>query len=200
MKKADAIKRRPKRLFTKEDMDKIRSRNKDRSKDMERKVTARLNGRRTPMSGAGMIKGDGIVYLPNDNGLCVLECKVTSRLHPTQGPRVLLESLWFDKLQRDTQAMRGLGAKFGILIVKFLHIREMFCFILSTEIDKIEQYLDIKIELDGAVLNPNEKVSNWKISNVLMSTLEKYQWVMTPHGLYRIIPFSTVEKWFRQGR
>lgn len=197
MKKEHAIKRKQKRIFTKEDLDKIRSRNKDRSKDMERKVTARLNGRRTPMSGAGMVKGDGIVYLPNDNGLCVLECKVTSRLHPTQGPRVLLQSLWFDKLQRDTQAMKGLGAKFGILIIKFLHIREMYCFVHTDDIKKIDEYLNVSIEFDGAVLNPNEKVLNWKITNVLMSTIEKHGWIMTPHGLYKIIPFSTVEKWFR---
>lgn len=197
MKKADAIKRRPKRLFTKEDLDKIRSRNKDRSKDMERKVTARLNGKRTPMSGAGMVKGDGIVYLPNNNGLCVLECKVTSRLHDTQGPRVLLQSLWFDKLQRDTQAMKGLGAKFGILIIKFLHIREMYCFVHTDDIKKIEEYLSVTIDLTGATLDLCEKTKLWKITNVLLSTIEKHNWVTTPHGLYRIIPFSTVEKWFK---
>ena len=124
-----AMARKPKRVFTKEELAKIRATNKRRAKEMERDVTKRLNGRRTPMSGAGMIKGDGIVYLPHDGGLCVLECKLTERVHQTQGPIIALQVRWFDKLLADVSAMKGLGAKFGILIIKFVYIREMYVFV-----------------------------------------------------------------------
>src|SRR6185436_28311 len=88
--------------------------NRSRARRMEDRVAKFLGGNRVPMSGAGSLKGDGLVYTPI--GLLVLECKVTSGGGPA-GPTLYFPACrWMTKLESDTKALKG---KFGILIIHY---------------------------------------------------------------------------------
>jgi hypothetical protein len=188
---------------TKEELAQIRKLNRDRSKRMERDITQRLNGKRTPMSGAGVIKGDGIVALPDNQGLCILECKVSSSLHAKNGPQMPFEIRWLTKLESDTQAMRMLGSRFGALIIKFHNTSRMYVFIDTKYLPTVEQTLSVELpRIPGRQLtitawgNGREKViqqiPETVFSELVHGTLE------TLHGSFYIMTFSEFERMFKK--
>lgn len=192
------IGKKPKRIVDKTQLDKIRQRNKDRSKAMERYITKHLNGRRTPMSGAGMIKGDGIVYLPNDSGIAVIECKLTGVVNK-KGPAIAFQVEWLEKLQSDVNAMRSLGAKFGILIVKFMYVREMYAFVRIEDIPVIEKYTETIVHVTQDTFSAGG-IKPWKIRQVQQELFHSnlHNQFITPNGVYAVLSFNYIKGWFRK--
>lgn len=103
-------------IYSKEQLDEIRRKNRNRSKAMERRVTRYLNAQRTPMSGAGIIKSDGIGALPS-GGIYLIECKLSEKVNRINGAVVGLQYGWIFKLRKEVDAMKSLGARFGIFVV-----------------------------------------------------------------------------------
>lgn len=103
-------------IYSPEQLEDIRRTNRRRAKDMERRVTRFLNAQRTPMSGAGMIKADGIGQLAT-GGIYLIECKLSAKIDIKLGPKVAFQYGWIPKLRQDVTAMRGLGARFGVFVI-----------------------------------------------------------------------------------
>ena len=57
--------------------------NRQRAKNMERRVARYLGGDRTPQSGAGNSKGDVAVLFTNRPGRYLVECKLTDQWPPS---------------------------------------------------------------------------------------------------------------------
>jgi hypothetical protein len=91
----------------------VAAENKRRGASMERRVMKLLKGNRVPFSGAGALKGDGMVY--RSCGLFLVECKMSARVGPG-GPAILMHFAWFTKLDREVTAMR---ARFGIVVFHY---------------------------------------------------------------------------------
>lgn len=88
--------------------------NKRMGKAYEQRILSQINAIRVPMSGAGPIKGDGLLQTPY--GLAVLECKYRHDTKVRTGATRMFafETGWLDKLEKDVDDMR---AVFGILIM-----------------------------------------------------------------------------------
>jgi len=192
---------KPKRLLTKEDLATIRRLNRERAKRMERAVARRLKASRTPMSGAGMIKGDGIIYLPNDAGIVVLECKLSSSTSEAGEPQIPFIAGWLTKLQKDVAAMRSLGARFGMLILKFHSYRDMYVMVHIDDLSLVEKSLDIRVP-------PHTDIMYYRATNKTgraRSTfnIERREIIKAvhgayhmPNGIYRVFRFETIVDWF----
>lgn len=99
-----------------EEVKKRNNTNKSRSKNQERQVAKYLGAARVPMSGAGMLKGDGLWNTPH--GLLVYECKYTAAHNPHYGWTLRMQYSWLEKMQRDGASMK---AKFSFLIIHFFN-------------------------------------------------------------------------------
>jgi hypothetical protein len=193
-----AMRRKIKRVLSKEQANKIRRLNKDRAKRMEKDVTQKLNGRRTPMSGAGFIKGDGIVYLPHNQGIAMVECKVSS-VTDKKGPYINVYGTWLLKLREDTQAMQSIGARFGFFVWKFLHVTPMFVLIPEASIPVVEETLGLVVPLQNdTIFTLGTGYTRFGSMKVHLTVLQEYgRLTAYKHGEYRIVPFSIVQGWFR---
>lgn len=122
---------------------KINKQNKDRARRMEQRVAEALGGKRTPLSGAGSIKGDGFTSTPV--GLVILECKLSAQTNK-HGPLIRLETEWFEKLRKDVYSTR---AAFGILVIHFHDTRMDFVFIEERHAKKLDiEYQQVEQEID----------------------------------------------------
>lgn len=151
-------KEKPKLLLTVEELARIRKLNKRRAKDMEKEVCKYLGASRTPMSGAGFVKGDGILYLPNDQGIAVIECKVSSALHSTYGADISIQTKWIEKLISDTSALKGLGARFGFIVLRWHTWRERAVLIPTMYLPIIEKLLDVTIPRNDTIVSGYTKI------------------------------------------
>jgi len=100
--------------YRREQISKRNNTNKARSKRQEREIAKFLGAQRVPMSGAGMLKGDGIWNTPL--GLIIYECKYSAGHNAKLGWSLRLQHDWFNKLQRDVDSM---NARFGFLALTF---------------------------------------------------------------------------------
>jgi hypothetical protein len=123
----DGMKRKYRPVLTKEERTKINATNRNRARAMEIRIARYLRGKRTPMSGAGSIKGDVLVH--TDRGLCVVSCKLSAALTRTSEPYINLRFSWFDELYKDKAALTSLGARFGILVIHWHGFRDDLVFI-----------------------------------------------------------------------
>ena len=101
--------------------------NKSRSRTMERNVAKKLGGNRVPMSGSGMLKGDGLVYF--SRGLYIIECKFSAlRMDEVHGlkPKMRFDYRWLKKLDEDVAAMK---ARFGILVIQYHQHSDYYVFL-----------------------------------------------------------------------
>lgn len=98
----------------KEEIRKRNNTNKARSKNQERNIARYLGATRVPMSGAGMLKGDGLWNSPQ--GLLIYECKYSAAHHAKYGWTLRVQYDWITKLDKDVAAMK---ARFGFLVVSF---------------------------------------------------------------------------------
>ena len=172
---------------------KVRKLNKTRSKDMERTVTKRLNGDRVPMSGAGFIKGDGIVYLPDNQGFMSVECKLSGGIGK-YGPQILFIEKWIGKLQQDCNSMRGIGCKFGFFILKYMFHKEMWCIFLDEDLSKFEQYFSAQIKEREGIHNLDTKKGVFKMTHLTLQLVSTHGRMITGGRVLRVIPFSEVER------
>lgn len=90
----------------------INAQNKRRGKQMERRVAKYLGGHTVPMSGAGAIKGDGMVQHERV-GYLFIECKMSAAIAANGEQRLLLQHSWLDKMQIEAEVM---NARFPILV------------------------------------------------------------------------------------
>lgn len=121
---------------------KIAIQNKKRSANMERRIARVLGGKRVPMSGAGSLKGDGMVN--SDYGLYLVECKMTSK---TKG------GINFDFITKLDKDVKSMNARFGIVIFHF-HLKSTdYCIIR----EKWYKIFD-EIDPDSYVYQVNAKV------------------------------------------
>jgi hypothetical protein len=103
----------------------IQKRNKQRAKDMERRIAKLLAGQRTPMSGAGFMKGD--IRVPFKHKHFMIECKLSSQINVgNHDPYITLVFEWFTKMEKEANAM---GSLFPVLIVHLMRYEEDYCFI-----------------------------------------------------------------------
>ncbi len=100
----------------KADIAKRNNTNKARSRRQELEVAKFLGAHRVPMSGAGMMKGDGLWYTPH--GLLLYECKYSAAHHAKYGWAYRLSYEILAKMQKDTESMK---ARFGFLVVHFFN-------------------------------------------------------------------------------
>lgn len=193
---------KPKKLLTSEDMNTIRRLNMDRSKRMERKVTQRLNGKRTPMSGAGnILKGDGYVTLPYKQGIVVLECKSSAGVTSTGESKIPFHTGWLSTLQANVLSMRDLGARFGMLVLKYHRMKEMFVLLLVDDVPVFERYYEVTLPLDTHYLDMRyvvDKAGNKKPRSTfdlrLRDSFALVNGVLdTRFGAYRVYRFETIE-------
>ena len=198
MKLEYALKRKMLRVLSQEQLNKIRRLNKERAKRMEKEVTQKLNGKRTPMSGAGFVKGDGIAYLPHNQGIAVIECKLSS-MTDKDGPYITVYGTWLLKLQEDLQAMRSIGAQFGFFVWKYLHISQMFAIIPECHIETVEQTLGVTVPFQSdKTLTLGTGYTRFGSTRIHLSKLQDYgKLSVYQFGEYRVVPFTTVQDWFR---
>jgi len=102
--------------------------NKRRSKEMERNVAKILGGNRIPMSGAGCLKGDGLVY--SKYGLIIVECKLSSLIetHRSKNPDLKF-NYYFDYMVKLNTDVHSMKAKFGIIVFHYWNTRNNYVII-----------------------------------------------------------------------
>jgi hypothetical protein len=127
--------------------------NKARSRAMETRVMRRLAGVRSPMSGAGVFKGDGVAY--SAVGAYLVECKLSSQTYNNEGSSIRVDYRYFTKLDDEVKSMR---ARFGIVVIHFLNhaqdyviMREDYYKLLRPDYDAISLYT-IQDEKSGYVM------------------------------------------------
>ncbi len=111
----------------------INRRNRMRAKEMERRLAKVFYGHRTPMSGAGYVKGDCNLPLPNNAGAFMVECKLSS-MRTLGKPFFTIFSDWFPKIEREYKAMRS---KFGMLAIHFHNVTGDYFFLHERDIEKV---------------------------------------------------------------
>ncbi len=139
--------------------------NKQRADRMERDVAAYLTkgrlqiARRTPQSGAGWIKGDNHVPLPTPPHFFLISCKMSQAQTPDNRAYINFSAEWVIELQRDVKAMRSIGCKFGIMVLRwFGRARgELIALVDKTDLPLIEQTLNLKIQINDTVLDKSVK-------------------------------------------
>ena len=178
--------------------------NKDRGNRMERDVAKYLNRnrvlqtRRTPMSGAGWIKGDNHVPLSYPPDFVLISCKTSEQYHELHGPYIPFKRLWFDELARDIAAMRSIGCKFGIIVVKYHGRRkeELFTFVSMSDAAIIQAQLDITLpsEYEPKVTGfkkDNSALGSWRMfrNQLLEKPVQVWQF---PTGLWVQMPLQHI--------
>lgn len=139
--------------------------NKQRADRMEREIAAYLNrgrlqlAKRTPQSGAGWIKGDDHVPLPEPPGFFIVSCKMTQAQDETSESIVKFSAKWLTELERDVNAMRSIGCKFGILVLRWFGRSkgEYFAFLNTSELDIVERYIGYRPVHNGKVVDKSKK-------------------------------------------
>lgn len=158
--------------------------NKERGNRMERDVAKFFNqgrelvSRRTPMSGAGWIKGDNHIPLSSPPAFFVISCKTSEAEHELHGPYIPLHIKWLQELERDTNAMRSIGCRFGALVVKYHGRRkeELFTFLHTSDLDILARELNYAPERTDQVIdlrylkNGKPKVTARLFRNRLLET------------------------------
>lgn len=102
--------------ITSEQRKSINKTNRSRAQSQENWAANYLGLKRVPQSGGGWSKGDVSGELPNDAGKLLLECKMSSAIHPVHGKSVKIDFSWFPKLQKEVEQM---GALFGVILLHF---------------------------------------------------------------------------------
>lgn len=156
--------------FQQLDQDKARKQarlNKQRADRMERDVAAYLTrgrlqiARRTPQSGAGWIKGDNHVPLPSAPDFFLISCKMSQAQDEENNAYIKFHGKWIDELKRDTAAMRSIGCKFGIMVLRWFGRAkgELIAFVDVEDLKTIENVINFKINYNS------EKVLTFRKKN-----------------------------------
>lgn len=132
--------------------------NKQRADRMERDVAAYLTkgrlliARRTPQSGAGWIKGDNHVPLPSAPDFFLISCKMSQAQDENSRAYIGFSYKWVDEMRRDVNAMRSIGCKFGMIVLRWFGRAkgELVAFIAVDDLDVIQNTINLKIEYDAA--------------------------------------------------
>lgn len=128
--------------------------NKQRADRMERDVATYLTRgrlqitRRTPQSGAGWIKGDNHVPLASAPDFFLISCKMSQAQTEDNRAYIKFSVKWVDEMRRDVNAMKSIGCKFGIIVVRYFGRArgELFAFVDVNDLPVIENTLNLKLE------------------------------------------------------
>lgn len=178
--------------------------NKDRGNRMEREVATYLSrnrdliSRRTPMSGAGWLKGDNHVPLPYPPDFFIISCK-TSEAVDKEGPFIRFQNHWLHELDRDFNGMRSIGCKFGVIVLKYHGRRkgELFTFIPEKHYDALMIQLGIDVRaiectaLTAGYQKNGKPNNSFKIHRSTMVAESVYRW-KTPITELLSIPLEVI--------
>ncbi len=180
--------------------------NKQRADRMERDIAAYLNrnrtqlARRTPQSGAGWIKGDDHVPLIHPPDFFLVSCKMTQAQNEKNQSIIRFSAKWFDELDRDINAMRSIGCKFGVLVLRWFGRAkgEYLTFVPLKYLEVIEKYMQVKLEHNGKVVDRSVKNNG---APRLLTTLIRDELLEDYHTVYKlgnhevlIIPLSLIHE------
>ena len=95
--------------------------------------------------------------------------------------------------------MRSIGAQFGFLVWKYLHISQMFAIIPECHIETVEQTLGVTVPLQSdKTLTLGTGYTRFGSTRIHLSKLQDYgKLIVYQFGEYRVVPFTTVQDWFR---
>jgi len=180
--------------------------NKQRADRMERDVAAYLTkgslqiARMTPQSGAGWIKGDNHVPLPTPPHFFLISCKMSQAQTTDNRAYINFSTDWVIELKRDVKAMRSIGCKFGIIVLRwFGRARgELIALVDKTDLPLIEQTINLKLKVNDLTFDKSLKKggSPLKISKLFREyALENINSTFKVHGAeFVIIHLSTIHK------
>ena len=117
--------------------------NRQRAKNMERRVARYLGGDRTPQSGAGNSKGDVAVLFTNRPGRYLVECKLTDQWFNGH-PAMSLSKAWLLKIQEEARQMNAL---FGILVFRFHQRQDDYVLVRASDMAKLIKMGDTPLSL-----------------------------------------------------
>lgn len=167
--------------------------NRTRAGSMERRIAAVLLGDKTPMSGAGKMKGDVVIPLANQPGRYLIECKLSAQTDNGE-PKIYIKYEWLTKLLDEVMAMR---ARFGVLIVHFHRQREDYVFINREDLPILDSisgtdyftatYSEALEEIDGRFRKNGDTLSG---ITLLARQLTMPLVLLTPVGPYVIISLT----------
>jgi hypothetical protein len=180
----------------KAEMQKRNNTNKSRSKSQERAVAKFLGASRVPMSGSGMLKGDGIWNSPK--GLIIYECKYSSVHHAIFGHTLRIQYHWIPKLESDAASMK---ASLYFLIVHFYNqiggVRWGTCFIREELIAPLmlPEWLEGAFEYEHSDQRAAVRVYYREIRNLYkLNKAFPCGWLLTPHGKHVILPLWALKQ------
>lgn len=180
--------------------------NKQRADRMEREIAAYLNrgrqliARRTPQSGAGWIKGDDHVPLSTPPDFFIVSCKMTQAQNPKGESIMKFSARWVTELERDVKAMRSIGCKFGIIVLRWFGMSkgEYFALINLSEIAEVERHLNIKFESNGKVVDRSKKKNG---SPQALCTITRAEFLQSYYTVYKfgnhdllLVPLSVIHE------
>lgn len=118
----------------------ISKQNRARSGAMERRIAKQLRGMRVPLSGAGVMKGDVFIRLPNDMSY-LIECKSSAALSMNGTPRLTLKTSWFTRLDQNIESMRTWNVMFGALVIHYHTHTHDFVFVDASRLSHLPELL-----------------------------------------------------------
>lgn len=109
----------------------INAKNRQRGKQMERRVMKALKGNRVPMSGAGSIKGDGQVF--SSIGYILVECKCSAAIDSQRRQKLRVDFRWLTKMELEARIM---NARFPILVIHHMDAKQDYVIIAQQYFEK----------------------------------------------------------------
>lgn len=109
----------------------INAKNRQRGKQMERRVMKVLKGNRVPMSGSGAIKGDGQVFC--SVGYILVECKCSAAVDAEGQQKLRVDFRWLTKMEAEARVM---NARFPILVIHHIDAKQDYVIIDRKYFDK----------------------------------------------------------------
>jgi hypothetical protein len=169
--------------------------NKQRADRMERDVAAYLNrgrlliSRRTPQSGAGWIKGDNHVPLPSAPDFFLISCKMSQAQDENSQAYINFSYKWILELNKDVNAMRSIGCKFGIIVLRWFGRSkgELVAFVPVTNTEVIKSIVNLDIKYDN--LN---KIEFKKKNGEFVKVAKVYRHVVL-ENLYKVFVIDGIE-------
>lgn len=151
---------------------KINNLNRQRAKQMERRLSRFFGGNRTPMSGGGWVKADINVPLPNDSGAFLIECKLSNADHHAFGATIRIDLSWLEKIARDAVSMRS---RFGVLIIHYHQHAGDYIFLREKDIPVLESITGKSLSFSGATIDSRyrkngEKRAGYNLSRLALLT------------------------------
>lgn len=107
---------------------------------------------------------------------------------------------WVTELERDVKAMKTIGCKFGIIVIRWFGRAkgEYFALINLSELDVVEKYLNIKFQPNGKVVDRSTKKNG---TPLVISTITRAEFMKGYNTIYKfgnhsllLVPLSVIHE------